>query len=67
MIIYSVTVIIEVLIRLRGYAGWSAALLFTYNKDIRLAPVLNIIFHQCVITYTCSQSNSDGSVLRHID
>ena len=28
----------------------------------RLAPVLKTIFHQCVI-YTCSQSNSDGSVL----
>ena len=23
---------------------------------------LKIIFHQCVISYTCSQSNSDGSV-----
>ena len=30
---------------------------------IRLAPVLKTIFHQCVILYTCSQSNSDGSVL----
>ena len=29
----------------------------------RLAPVLKTIFHQCVIPYTCSQSNSDGSVL----
>ena len=29
----------------------------------RLAPVLKTIFHQCVISYTCSQSNSDGSVL----
>ena len=28
----------------------------------RLAPVLKTIFHQCVISYTCSQSNSDGSV-----
>ena len=28
---------------------------------IRLAPVLKTIFHQCVISYTCSQSNSDGS------
>ena len=27
-----------------------------------LAPVLKTIFHQCVISYTCSQSNSDGSV-----
>ena len=25
----------------------------------RLAPVLKTIFHQCVISYTCSQSNSD--------
>ena len=31
---------------------------------IRLAPVLKTSFHQCVISYTCSQSNSDGSVLR---
>ena len=31
---------------------------------IRLAPVLKTIFHQCVILYTCSQSYSDGSVLR---
>ena len=29
----------------------------------RLAPVLKTIFHQCVISYTCSQSYSDGSVL----
>ena len=28
----------------------------------RLAPVLKTIFHQCVISFTCSQSNSDGSV-----
>ena len=31
---------------------------------IRLAPVLKTIFHQCVISYSCSQSYSDGSVLR---
>ena len=35
----------------------------------RLAPVLKTIFHQCgvhqcVISYTCSQSNSDGSVIQ---
>ena len=30
----------------------------------RLAPVLKTIFHQCVILYTCSQSYSDGSVLK---
>ena len=30
----------------------------------RLAPVLKIIFHQCVISYTCSQSYSGGSVLK---
>ena len=30
----------------------------------RLATVLKTIFHQCVISYTCSQSNSDGSVLK---
>ena len=29
----------------------------------RLALVLDTVFHQCVISYTCSQSNSDGSVL----
>ena len=28
----------------------------------RLVPVLKMIFHQCIISYTCSQSNSDGSV-----
>ena len=32
--------------------------------DSRLAPVLKTSFHQCVISYTCSQSNSDGSVLK---
>ena len=35
-----------------------------YTLDIRLVPVLKTIFHQCVISYTCSQSNSDGSVLK---
>ena len=30
----------------------------------RLAPVLKTIFHQCVISYTYSQFNSGGSVLR---
>ena len=30
----------------------------------RLAPVLKTIYHHCVISYTCSQSYSDGSVLR---
>ena len=29
----------------------------------RLAPVLKTIYHQCFISSTCSQSNSDGSVL----
>ena len=33
-----------------------------WEKD-GLAPVLKTIFHRCVISYTCSQSNSDGSVL----
>ena len=28
----------------------------------RLASVLKTIFHQCVLSHTCSQSNSDGSV-----
>ena len=35
----------------------------TYKLMGRLAPVLKTIFHQCVISYTCSQSNSGGSVL----
>ena len=30
----------------------------------RLAPFLITIFHQYVISYTCIQSNSDGSVLQ---
>ena len=29
----------------------------------RLAPVFKTIFHQCVISYTCSRSNFDGSEL----
>ena len=29
-----------------------------------LAPVLKTIFHECVISFTCIQSNSDGSVLK---
>ena len=29
-----------------------------------LAPVLKTIFHQCVVLYTCSQSHSNGSVLK---
>ena len=36
---------------------------FTFYHTLRLAPVLKTIFHQCVI-YTCSQSYSDGSVLK---
>ena len=35
-----------------------------WTGDYRLAPVLKTIFHQCVISYTCSQSYSDGSVLK---
>ena len=31
---------------------------------LRLASVLKTILHQCVISYTCSQSYSDGSVLK---
>ena len=31
------------------------------SQFVRLAPVLKTIVHQCVISYTCSQSNSDGS------
>ena len=33
----------------------------------RLAPFLKTIFHQCVILFLCSQSNSDGSVLKQSD
>ena len=32
------------------------------TKWFRLAPVLQTLISQCVILYTCSQSNSDGSV-----
>ena len=32
------------------------------KKNLDWLQSLNI-FHQCVISYTCSQSNSDGSVL----
>ena len=36
-----------------------------HGKDKnRLAPDLKTICHQCVISYTCSLSNSDGSVLK---
>ena len=35
-----------------------------YNLRGRLAPVLKTIFHQCVTSYTCSQSYSDGSGLK---
>ena len=31
----------------------------------RLAPVPKTIFHQCVISYTCSQSNSYGAKQSH--
>ena len=33
------------------------------TNEYRLAPVRKTNFHQCVISHTCSQSNSDGSVL----
>ena len=39
-------------------------MLYLYCVMDRLAPVLKTIFHQCVISYTCSQSYSDGSVLK---
>ena len=32
--------------------------------DSRLVPVPKTFFHQCVISFTCSQSYSDGSVLK---
>ena len=34
----------------------------SHDRRLRLAPVLKTIFHQCVISFTCSRSNSDGSV-----
>ena len=34
------------------------SILQIYTKHHRLATVLKTIFHQCVISYTCSQSNS---------
>ena len=40
---------------------------FCHTPSHRLDPVLKTIFHQCVISYTCSQSNSDGSVLKQSD
>ena len=36
---------------------------FLKRSKSRLAPVLKIIHHQCVISYTCSKSNSGGCVL----
>ena len=33
----------------------------------RLAQVLKTSFRQCVISYSCSQSNSIGSVLRQTE
>ena len=51
-------------------AGDSLAGVFPSNNTnsllFRLAPVLKTIFHQCVISYTCSQSYPDGSVLKTI-
>ena len=35
-----------------------------FSSQSRLASVLKLIFHQCVKSYTCSQSSSDGSVLK---
>ena len=34
------------------------------TKITRLTPVLKTIFHKCAISYTCSYSYSDGSVLK---
>ena len=39
-------------------------ILFSLSHPVRLAPVLKTIVHECVISYTCRQSNSDGSVLK---
>ena len=46
--------------------GLSRRILGKYCHKVtdRLAPVLKTSFHQCVIQYTCSQSNSGGSVLK---
>ena len=35
-----------------------------HKGDSRLAPVLKTIFHQRFISYTSSQSDSDGTVLK---
>ena len=43
-------------------AYWGQSVLLSCLIEIRLAPVLKTIFRQCVISYTCSHSNSDGSV-----
>ena len=40
-------------------------LILSIMRRCRLAPVLKTIFPQCVISYTCSQSNSDGYVLNN--
>ena len=37
-----------------------------WNK-LRLAPVLKTFFDQCVISYTCSQTNSDGRAQTNSD
>ena len=42
----------------------TACCMWTDKLTLRLAPVLQTIFHQCVTLYTCSQSYSDGSVLK---
>ena len=54
--------VVECLTRDRGATG-SSFTGVTALCPCRLAPVLKTIFHQCVISYTCSQSYSDGSVL----
>ena len=47
------------------FYGWGGVI-GQFSLVFALAPVLKTIFHQCFISYTCSQSYSDGSVLRAI-
>ena len=67
--------LIRLFSRCKQYESWSdcslgSSLIWVHTVcnivylRTRLAPVLKTIFHQCVISYTCSQSYSDGPVLK---
>ena len=47
-----------------GGRSWSSSTPCELMNRSRLAPALKTIVHQCAISYICSQSNSDGTVLR---